>query len=73
MKKRLFPGLHGEMARHGETQRDLAKLIEITPQAICNKFKGKNQWTFSEIEKICEHYNKNYEELFKNNSEQKNI
>lgn len=71
MKKVLFPGLHGEMARRGETQQELAKLIDITEQAISKKFTGKTQWKFNEIEILCEHFNKNYDELFKNNEEQK--
>lgn len=71
MRKILFPGLHGEMARRGETQQELAKLINISEQCISRKFTGKNQWTFNEIEKLCEHYNKNYDELFKNIEEQK--
>ena len=65
MKKVLFPGLLGEMAKHGETQRTIAKLLEKTPQSISKKFNGRSQWSISEVDKICEHYNKDYYELFK--------
>ncbi len=71
MKKILFPGLLGEMAKNGETQETLAKLLDISIQSICRRFTGKSEWSISEIDKICEHYNKNYYELFKKNEEQK--
>lgn len=71
MKKVLFPGLLGEMAKHGETQESLANLLDLSIQSVCRRFTGKSKWSISEIDKLCEHYNKNYYELFKN-EEQKN-
>lgn len=71
MKKLVYLDLVGEIARHGETQKSLAKLLGLTPQSIGFKLAGKSDWSISEIEKICEHYNKNYYELFKRNEEQK--
>lgn len=65
MRKVLFPGLVGEMARHGETQMDLAKILELSHQSVCRKFTGKSEWSISDIEKLCKHYDKNYYELFK--------
>lgn len=65
MKKILYLDLVGEIARHGETQKSLAKLLGLTPQSIGFKLAGKSDWSISEIEKICKHYNKNYYELFK--------
>ena len=65
MRKILYPELVGEMARHGDTQISLAKLIGITNSSVCRRFKGKTDWKNSEIDKICEHYGKNYNELFK--------
>lgn len=65
MEKILYPGLVGEMAKHGETQKTIAQLIGITNSSVCRRFKGKKDWTISEIDKICEHYKKDYYELFK--------
>jgi len=65
MKKRKYPGLVAEMVIQGETQKELAKVIGITPMAMSYKMTGKNDFTISEVETICEHYNKNYYELFK--------
>lgn len=68
MKKVLYPELLGEMARHGDTTRTLAKLLGITYSSIWRRFKGKSEWTISEVDKICEHYGKDYYELFKKNN-----
>ena len=67
MKKILYPGLLAEMARHGDTQKSLAKILGITYASVCRRITGKKEWTIGEIEKICEHYDKDYYELFKNN------
>jgi len=65
MKKVVYPELVVEMARHGEYRKDLAKLLGITNGSITGRLSGKTQWTIGEIEKICEHYGKDFYELFK--------
>ena len=65
MKKRKYPGLIAELATTGETQKQLAGVIGITPMALSNKMTGKSQFTIGEVETICEHYKKNYYELFR--------
>lgn len=65
MKQVKYPELLGEMAKHGDTQRTLGKLLGITYSSVCRRMSGKKEWSISEIDKICEHYNKNYYELFK--------
>lgn len=69
MKVIKYPELLGEMAKHGDTQRSLAELIGITHASVCRKLAGKSEWSISEIDTICEHYNKDYYELFKKNNE----
>ena len=66
MKKVIYPGLAAEMARRGESQYTLAELLETTYSAIHRRMMGKTEWSISEIDKVCEHYNKDYYELFKN-------
>lgn len=63
--KKLYPGLRAEMVRHGETQKELAKLLGITRENVCLRLNGHRDFSISEIEKICEYYNKDYYELFK--------
>lgn len=65
MKKIKYPDLVGEMAKHGDTQKSLATILGITYASVCRRLSGKTEFTISEIEKICEHYKKDYYELFK--------
>lgn len=67
MKKILYPELIGEMAKHGDTQKTLAKLLGISHLTVCRKFAGKSEWTINEVDNICKHYNRDYYELFKKN------
>ena len=65
MKKIIYPGLVGEMAKKGDTQEVLAKLLGLPRESISRRLSGKIEWSISEIDKICEHYGKDYYELFK--------
>ena len=66
MKKVVkFPNLAAEMARNGETQKDLVELLKTNKSTISRKMSGKTQWTVTDVEIICEHYKKDYYELFK--------
>lgn len=65
LKEIKYPNLILEIKRRGETQDDLSKLLGISRTTFNFKLQGKSEWTISEIEKICEHYDMNYYELFK--------
>lgn len=67
MKKSKYPELAAEMARRGDTQKTLSELLEIHRTAIGKRLSGETEWSISEIDKICEHYGKDYYELFKRN------
>lgn len=60
-----FPGLAAEMARRGHRQQDLADLLKVDKSTICNKLKGKTDWTVGEVETLCDFYNEDYYYLFK--------
>lgn len=62
MKKYLK--LRAEMVLHSETSSDLSKIIGISSVSLINKLNGKTPFTITEIEKICEHYQKGYYDLF---------
>lgn len=68
MKILKYPELVGEMAKHGDTQKTLAKLLDITYSSVSRRLSGKAEWSISEIEKLCEYYGKDYYELFKKNA-----
>lgn len=67
MKNLLFPELIGEMAKRGENQGTIAKLLRITPVTVNNKMAGRTPWKISEMAFISKHYNREQEELFKRN------
>lgn len=67
MKEVKYPGLLAEMAKHGDKQKSLAKLLGLSAPSISKRLLGKKEWSIGEIEKICEYYGKDYYELFKNN------
>lgn len=60
-----FPNLVAEMARNGDTQVDVAKVLKIGKATINRKLRGATEFTMSEIETLCKHYKKEYSELFK--------
>lgn len=67
MKKVLYPELIGEMAKHGDTQKSIGKLLGITYASVSRRLTGKSEWSILEVEKLCNYYNKDYYELFKKN------
>lgn len=69
MKKIKYPELVGEIAKHGETQKELGKLLGLTHVSVCRRLSGETKWSIDEMDKICKHYNKSYYELFKKEGE----
>jgi len=60
-----FPNLVAEMAKNCESQKTVAKLLGVTQPTIHRKLAGKCEWTIGDIEILCEHYKKDYYQLFK--------
>ena len=60
-----YPNLLAEIRRRGETQDDIAKLLNIARTTVNIKLQGKRDWTISEIETICNHFEMGYYDLFK--------
>jgi hypothetical protein len=65
MKEYKYLNLFYEMRKNKEFLKDVAELLDVTPQTISAKLAGEHDWTIGEIETLCEHYNKDYYELFK--------
>lgn len=67
MEKKIikYPKLVKEMAIKGENQTILGKVLGITQATISRKLSGKLEFSISEVEKVCDHFNKGYYELFK--------
>ena len=60
-----YPYLFNEIKRNNETQIQIARLIGISKETMIKRMSGRSDWTISEIETICKHYNKDYYELFR--------
>lgn len=67
MKKVKYPELAGEMAKHGDTQKSIAKLLDLSIPSFSRRLSGEVDWSIGEIETLCKHYKKDYYELFKKN------
>lgn len=65
MKYYKYLTLYNEMRKNKEYLKDVGKLLGVTPQTISAKLAGDHDWTIGEIEILCEHYGKDYYELFK--------
>lgn len=69
MKKSKYPELKAEMARRGETQASIGKLLGLAHPSISRRLSGEKDWSIGEIEKLCEYFGKDYYELFKKNND----
>lgn len=61
----IYTKIVQEMKARKETQSAVAEILGITRQNLKWKLDGRSDWTISDIEILCEHFNKNYYELFK--------
>lgn len=59
-----YPNLVAEMARSGQTNNSLAKLLGISPASMSRRVKGDTDFTKSEIDTLCDFFAKDYEYLF---------
>ena len=55
--KPLFAKVRAKLAEEGYTQRDIAKLLGLTPSAVNAKFQGRADFTLREIVEICNFLN----------------
>lgn len=65
MQKVKYKNIMLEMIKNDETKIEIAEILEITTQSLLSKLRGKTDWKIREIEILCNHWNKDYYELFK--------
>ena len=65
MKKAKYPEIRKELAKKGETLKDLEKVLKLDRSNIGLRIRGEREWTIGEVECLCEYFKKNYYELFK--------
>jgi len=59
--------LKGLMAERGETQKDLAKILQCSTRTINNKINGKSEFTASELNTLSIHYSVGADIFLKSN------
>lgn len=59
-----YPNLLAEIARSGESNSYVAELLGISPPSFSRRLKGEIEWSKSEIDTLCEHFQKTYDYLF---------
>ncbi len=63
--KYKYPEIISELRKNAESQQHLADFLGINVLTLRKKMLCKTQWNIGEIDKICEHFGKDYYELFK--------
>ena len=52
-----------KMSQHGDSQKEISKLLNISQNALINKLKGKNFFTMREVRLLVERYDLDYQEI----------
>ena len=68
MRNTQFPQLVKIMNERGETLKDIAELLGYSQKSksqISRRLTGEIEFTISDVEILCEHYNMDFWELFK--------
>lgn len=74
MKKAKYPIIREELKKRGETLKDLEKVLHIDRTNIGLRVRGEREWTIGEAEQLCNYFNKDIWELFKESeNEEENI
>ena len=63
-KKSIYPKISNELKERKETQRDLAKGINMSEKAVSRRMTGVTAWDLKEIKAVCDYFEKNFDQLF---------
>lgn len=66
--KTKYMNLLCEMFKRHEVQEDLCKVLGLSKSAVNQRFLGRTEWKMSEINKLCKHFDKDYQYLFQTES-----
>lgn len=67
VKRYKYYAIQNEMLDRRESQEDIARVLGITSMSVRLKLDGVRDWTISEIDTLCRHFDMDYYELFKRN------
>jgi transcriptional regulator with XRE-family HTH domain len=60
----IYPKLEAKRAYHGETAHDIAVLLGVSDDSARRRLRGEVELDLSDIEKLMNHYESTFEELF---------
>lgn len=60
----IYPKLEAKRAYHGETAHDIAVLLGVSDDSARRRLRGEVEFDLSDIEKLMNHYESTFEELF---------
>ena len=63
--KYIYLNIIKEIKRNHDTQKNVAKVLYISELTFRKKLAGISEWSIGEIETLCNHFKKDYYELFK--------
>lgn len=60
----IYPKLEAKRAYHGETAHDIAAVLGVSDDSARRRLRGEVEFDLSDIEKLMNHYESTFEELF---------
>lgn len=63
-KKVLYPKIAEELKKRKETQKDLAKGINMSEKAISRRMNGIVVWDLEEVNAVCKYFDLSFDDLF---------
>ena len=69
MKKAKYPVIREELAKRGQTLKDLEDVLHIDRTNIGLRIRGKRDWTIGEVKDLCRYFNKDFWDLFEEEEE----
>lgn len=65
MEKAMYPNIRKELAERKMTLKNLENILNLDRSNIGLRIRGKKEWKITEIEALCNYFDKDYNELFK--------
>lgn len=60
---KTYAKLRGLMVQNDDQQKDLARLLLLSTQAVCDRINNRSEWRLGEMYAIMDHYRVPYSEL----------
>ncbi len=65
MKNAIYPEIIKQMKLRKEKLKDVAEIIDLNYSQVSRKLTGYINWQYDDIKALCEHYNMDFNKLFR--------